>query len=148
MRKRLIRKGMFETNSSSCHSIVIQNSKYDKVQWKKNTDEILPIYPGEFGWEEETYYDFETKASYCLTYAKAMHNEEYLKMMIRVIERMTGRRVAFIPDLNNPYSQTWGSIDHQSIEYSPCVEVFQSDESLENFLFNPASILIIDNDNH
>lgn len=57
-----IRKGVFETNSSSTHAIVIKNDSTintypEKVEFKL----------GEFGWEYDNYNDVETKASYLWT---------------------------------------------------------------------------------
>jgi hypothetical protein len=64
--KKVIRKGVFETNSSSTHSITIADS--GKLQ---NT---LPITDGkifvtceEFGWEQEVHTDAYTKLSYLKT---------------------------------------------------------------------------------
>ena len=49
--KKQIRQGVFETNSSSTHSMCIHpGNKYVPNMSK------LKIETGEFGWEEETYY--------------------------------------------------------------------------------------------
>jgi hypothetical protein len=70
---RKIRIGMFETNSSSCHSIVIGCKTPNQKLGDENG--VITIEPDEFGWEIETYDDARTKASYCLTYAKQCQKE-------------------------------------------------------------------------
>ena len=69
-----VRKGCFETNSSSVHAIVI--SKNNKTAWYDNyiTDDTykgdtLIIKPGYFGWEQGMYFSPNKKASYLITSA-------------------------------------------------------------------------------
>lgn len=68
----LIRKSVFETNSSSCHSITIgkMSSVPDPKQFHNylndNGEFVIPY--GEFGWEQETHRDMMTLASYLITY--------------------------------------------------------------------------------
>ena len=56
--KKQIRRGVFETNSSSVHAICISKSNEYKTQ-----DNVDFIY-GRFGWSPETLYTPEEKASY------------------------------------------------------------------------------------
>lgn len=60
--KRQIRRGVFETNSSSIHSISIinENSKFELPQRIKFEQDC-------FGWDFETYTDTDSKASYFWT---------------------------------------------------------------------------------
>lgn len=151
---KVIRHGLFETNSSSTHSISISD--------KAGVLDILPVeagvckvYPGEFGWEEDTYHGAVIKASYCLTHAKSRpeyglgDGERELQMLEEVIKENTGaEKVEFVP--NDDGFHPWGYIDHQSIECDGGAgePAFASKESLKSFIFNPDSWLKIDNDNH
>ena len=121
MKKTVIRHGVFETNSSSSHSISLNFDTVDEkvinyVETLLDNEGKLHVECGEFNWEQETHRDFNTKLSYIVT--GLMNKTE---------------------DVYDPY----GYIDHQS--YSIFNDAF---DSLEHYLFNPASILETDNDNH
>lgn len=155
---RVIRRGVFETNSSSTHSILILGGEFvaDKIPL---IDGKCQIYPGEFGWEVETYHDATTKASYAYTHARSMVNryqkdpeiaaaqqrnmQEHLQMLRRVLSAGTGAEIVFC---TMGAEDEYGYIDHQSA--GVCEEAFASDETLRNFIFNPESELHTDNDNH
>ena len=67
-----IRRGCFETNSSSVHAIVI--SKNSKTAWyddyiSEDNWSTLVIKPGHFGWERTMYFSPDKKASYLITSA-------------------------------------------------------------------------------
>ena len=68
--KKQIRRGVFETNSSSMHSLSIHRMgidtpiKYDDIQ---DDDNMLHIKFGEFGWGYERYSDSYHKLQYALT---------------------------------------------------------------------------------
>jgi len=61
--KMVIRKGVFETNSSSTHAIAI--SKQSDAHFVK--EGFIKVSTDDFGWEEECYSDIQTKLSYLLT---------------------------------------------------------------------------------
>lgn len=158
---KVTRHGVFETNSSSTHSIAIKGGKYvlDKIPVE---DGVCRIYPGEYGWEEEEYYDAATKASYCLTHLwSAKEGQDGYKVtpekfasreaMLRdVIQKATGaEKVEFIEGDDDDYHKR-GYIDHQSIEGDGGAgePAWASEESLRDFIFNDNSVLRTDNDNH
>lgn len=140
-----IRTNIFETNSSSCHSLAI--SSYDledkktyikELKEKYKAEEKIIISPAtcetEFGWGIETYTDFETKAMYC--YLDGV--DKYL--LKDCIEENLGKEVVFSSN-EDCY------IDHNSSGTAQ-EKIKNSISKLEDFLFNPNSILVIDNDNH
>jgi hypothetical protein len=145
-----IRSNVFETNSSSSHSLTIGNSDIvlDKILPDENG--IIYLNGGEFGWEYDRHYSALTKANYCAIachyndygnithYNNSSFNEE---MLIEVIKEQTGAKEVVLNIDNNSY------IDHQSIESGILDEVFESKENLRNFIFNGDSYLIIDSDN-
>lgn len=158
-----IRRAVFETNSSSSHSITIVGGTYrpDRLHAE---DGVVTIYGGKFGWGVEQFNDAATKASYCLVYAHGPEidleldgktgesietrreptHPELLERLRQVIASETGCEVEF--------NMRGGYIDHQSNgEYGTpgvCAEAFKTDETLRDFIFNPKSRLLIDNDNH
>lgn len=168
-----VRKGVFETNSSSTHSISISDTVQINDTIGIDENGVCHIHCGEFGWEVEEYNDSSSKAAYCLTYLKmasmtpgdrkvmsitddtleSLNISEYMKNFYTVIKEVTGaKEVRFVPecepDPKDPQSDyCWGYIDHQSFEV--CEEAFYApSENLKNFIFNKNSILITDNDNH
>lgn len=64
---RKIRKGVFETNSSSSHSICIDDKTFILDTLIPDADGVITIKAGQFGWEWKKYNDAKAKASYCLT---------------------------------------------------------------------------------
>jgi len=143
---RVIRVGVFETNSSSTHSISITGGEYVADTFPLDGG-ACKVYPGEFGWEIATHHDSATKASYCLTYVKTLGNAPggvLAQMLTDVLSEATGCTVEFLFSGSAYYE--WGHIDHQSDDV--CGSAFESKERLRDFIFNPASFLHTDNDNH
>lgn len=157
-----IRKAVFETNSSSTHSIHIDDGKYVADKMFVDDDGTLRIYPGEFGWGIEDYCDAPSKASYCMTFVyqlcrkwdKDYKEETYifddyatslLNMLTEVLLEETEATSVEYVESNDKY-YPYGYIDHQSFDV--CEVAFESKEELRKFIFNPKSRLHIDNDNH
>lgn len=155
-----IRPSAFETNSSSSHSITIDQGMFVPAKLHVGSNGVLEIFPGEFGWGVDHFTDAPTKASYCLTWLKVMEHvddvELETEMLIGVLKRVTGAEtVEFVPayteETKSQYDcYPWGYIDHQSIENGGGVgrEAFLDKDMLERFIFNTRSVLTIDNDNH
>lgn len=132
------REGMFETNSSSTHSISIsERCNLDQMLYP-DSEGTLVIRAAEFGWEEETYNDAYTKASYLVTYLN--YNNDNEKFLREVIGDFCKCNVEFICE--------GGYIDHQSFDYIDFVGILSSKENILNFIFNSDSVLNTDNDNH
>lgn len=146
------RHKVFETNSSSTHSISIQQGDF-KPDRLSSSCGALKIFAGEFGWEHDTHSDPLSKASYCLTYVKTGGDQDGSReaMLREVLEEETGEKVEFVPiGHDTTYGPDWGYIDHQSHfgDRDACGYAFESKESLRAFIFNPKSFLVTDNDNH
>lgn len=134
--KKLIRKGVFETNSSSSHSIAIASEDKEFV-----LDTIYPDQHGtiiirgeEFGWEWFKHNDAETKASYAAQ--QFMNNDHMLDVLKEVIMEQTGATVVTFEGLDNGY------VDHDSYGI-----VSENKDELRNFIFNKNSWLFGGNDN-
>lgn len=162
MKQLQTRHGVFETNSSSSHSISLDYSpQYLIPDVELTVDGNLEVTCGEFGWGYESYTDFYSKLAYLMT--DIFKNYEYnadngdnadinndaaredqnfiavencIKKHIPQVNKLV---VVPLDDRYYPY----GYIDHQSIGVAS-----EAYDDLDAYLFNTRTILIIDNDNH
>lgn len=149
-----IRQNVFETNSSSTHSICIA----------KNVELSLPksIYFqfGEFGWECDTLYSTGEKASYLYTGMIANgRKDDFFDKIVKIIESK-GIEVECEEPIYKDNSYEWqgkkveytsvengGYVDH-SDELSTLENALLADEDkLMNYLFSDLSFIITGNDN-
>lgn len=131
-----VRKGVFETNSSSTHSIAI--SYFDKS--KLNIPKHLNFQRGEYGWEFETYSDVDAKASYL--YEAILSTEtpqNYIDTLTRILKN-NGCEAEF----NNA---DYGYIDHSHSLYKWLVNIFENEELILSYLFDDDSFVETGNDN-
>lgn len=135
--KRLIRKSVFETNSSSSHSISMSSEDKQFLLDTIYPDQFGRVYVrgGEYGWEWERYNDAETKLSY------AFQDDVPLELLEKVVKDQTGATEVIFDEK----SKADGYIDHSSVgtAHSVCVD----EESTKNFIFNKNSWLFTGNDN-
>lgn len=131
-----IRKGVFETNSSSTHSISISYATklFDTII-PDNDGNIILSSKQDFGWEWKKYNDAKTKAIYAAI--ETQYNQQHREMLEDVIKQHTGAKEV--------YFDVSGNIDHQSI--GTVITAFDTKETLKNWLFNPESWLFTGNDN-
>lgn len=135
MKKTLIRPNVFETNSSSCHSLSIADDTKEFVMDTiyPNQDGIVKIYGGEFGWEWFKHNDAQTKADYAAQ--SLYYSNEHLDTLRDVIMEQTGAEDVI-------FNLEDGYVDHDSHGIVPTDK-----ESLRNFIFNKNSWLFGGNDN-
>jgi hypothetical protein len=134
--KKLIRKGVYETNSSSSHSIALATEDKEFVldTIYPNQNGIITVHGDEYGWEWFKNNDSETKASYA---AQSFANDDdQLDVLKEVIMEQTGADDVIFEGLNDGY------IDHDSYGIVP-----RSKDELKNFIFNKNSWLFGGNDN-
>jgi hypothetical protein len=142
-----VRHNVFETNSSSTHSISISTAELNNTLLDSlpvDTNGEVHIYPGEYGWEYENYSAATDKASYCYVWAVQYGTEEHRSMLEQVLKKQTGAKKVVFQTSNDQYNPT-GYIDHQSDDVG--AEAFLSEETLRQFIFNKDSYFITDNDN-
>jgi hypothetical protein len=155
-----IRRGVFETNSSSSHSISISCSDHFSDLFANVVKGGVVYGTGlEFGWGYDIYSSANIKLQYLITgifsscssqldVEDKKENNSYYKMLKDVIKEYTNYELKIV-DFDNIKEKKYypyGYIDHQS--YGEYAMAFDSKNTLANFLFNPQSTLIIDNDNH
>jgi len=134
MKKRI---GIFETNSSSSHSIVVSLKEKIDFEPVKTTEDLIHIHQGEFGWGQDTLHSWVEKCSYAYTYASNYGRNKDLVLLKKVVEDFTEKKVVF--------HENDGYIDHQSIEIAE--EMFENYDTLKKVLFGVGSYIIISNDN-
>lgn len=149
------RNGVFETNSSSVHTLVIGN---DSDEFMNRLPDKVYFKFGEFCWEFEEYDDTSSKASYLYTaiydvyWEKNENNKEMIQDFIEYI-RSTLAKWNIGCEFEKPkmarygtYLET-GTIDH-SDELKPFLSKIRKDEvMLMNFLFCKDSVIYTGNDN-
>lgn len=152
-----VRKSVFETNSSSSHSLTLSSTDLVELPLSPLTLRrgTLTLAMNEYGWEWHRYYTPEEKANYLFTSArgtsesvphgtpeevtKELREENpHIDMLCRVIEEHTGVKVLVEPGSS-------GYIDHQSTGTG--MELFNSEEELKKFLFSEDAFVQTGNDN-
>lgn len=148
-----IRKGVFETNSSSTHVISIRNNSVGN-----NYPEEVSFELGTFGWDYDHYNDTHTKASYLWTAIVCLAKEggniegdinysvdDFVKYITETLSQYN--IIAKFPH-NYKTMKSWNYywIDH--CELSEFLNAMMSHQDLlMSYLFDDDSILITGNDN-
>lgn len=147
------RSGVFETNSSSTHSISVADLRpgdlLDTFGYIDDDGVIWPNGEIHFGWEYETFRDVDSKFCYMWLYAKNYYPEDKIgdtlltDILLNVVFTQTGALA--VGDLDKISED--GYIDHQSCEDHDYHYLFEDPELLRLFIFHPNSELITKNDN-
>lgn len=149
-----VRTGVFETNSSSCHSISISSGvDYETIYSEHgylDNDYIFHNADGEYGWDWCEYRYPIDKIAYLIIYLNNTQNsvdfQKNFDMLKKVIESHTGLKTSF--DVKDPKFDSYDYyIDHQSIEDKTAEVVFESEKTLKDFIFCKDSYIQTGNDN-
>ena len=137
---RQIRKGTFETNSSSTHSLAIPK---DNVKYPKS----ISFHLGEFGWgwEEENPADYLYTAICYASESKKDFNEKMDFLMSALEENNISYTFEAPKWENNGAHLMRGYIDHSEDLAEFLREVFSSEENLLNFV--TGGLVFTGNDN-
>ena len=146
--KTVIRRGVFETNSSSIHSICIAKEPLPELEFPKK----LMFKHGEFGWEYECYRSVEGKASYlyaaiCEIYSDKYKCEEIKNKLYDILSKR-GIEIEFEKEYTDEFGfKVESYIDH-SWELKDWLDsLLHSKKRLLNFLFSEKSYIHTGNDN-
>ena len=150
-----VRNGVFETNSSSSHSIVIKKGggkTPDKIDpdWRVHEDGELYIWDTdlEFG---RSPFDVLCDWYHKLCYAIASYGEEgfeYVESIaLKHIKRATFIRLPLTWNYKDEQVTNYGYVDHQSMGL---LESFLRTENitLDDFIFNDKYVVIVDGDEY
>lgn len=134
-----VRTNIFETNSSSVHAMIITDKKV-------KPDAVVHFNIGEFGWEKETYYTTDEKATYFYTAACCCHGST-VKQLIKNLLEPYGVQCEFGEAIFNEYGLDNGYIDHD-YEAVDFVDALLADaDMLIRYLFSEDSFVVTSNDN-
>lgn len=158
-----IRRSVFETNSSSSHSVTILHNGLDKNEMKIHRDGYIHTEIGEFGWEIANYLDQQDRLCYLITMlaekngmARWWREDESLSVKVnnlmntpdfnrvsKEIDKYAGCKGVII-------DPSEGYIDHQSHESYRTLQDFLDDYGTDviEFVFGKGNVVRTDNDNH
>ena len=123
-----IRRNLFETNSSSVHSLVIPKNQDIKIPRKRS------LFYRDYGWEAGGTYD---TLSYIYTACKD-RGDEYVE---RFIEYLTDKGI----EVTEYHSSNMFGIDHS--DEVPLDDLFNNTELFDRLLFGVKSFIQTGNDN-
>lgn len=129
-----IRRNVFETNSSSMHSLSVIGS--DRMSTLESKDGIVVVSEGEFGWGYDALTTPKQKLSYLVT--EYSGEEEMIDVIKEAVKDYTGLSLAVY--------ENDGYIDHQS--RGMISEYITDKQSIIDLVFNDKNVIVIDNDNH
>lgn len=172
-----VRNGVFETNSSSTHSVSIshKNSNYyneNCLESYIDYDDKVHVRFGEFGWECESYNTPYEKLQYAVTMlvetegnnvtsVDDLFETDGFKLINDAVASYCNCNGIWIDSEMKISSYEWygkthiyidheGYIDHQSCEGYSSVQDFLDDYGVDitKFIFDDCVCVITDNDNH
>lgn len=159
-----IRRNVFETNSSSTHSMVIRHNGLENNKMPIDEDGYIHTQMGEFGWEVVNYTEQSDRLSYLVTMfgvkngmegwwrdndssieekVDALMENPWFKEFSEEIARHAHCKGLIIDPSD-------GYIDHQSHDSYRSVDEFLDDWGTDavEFVFGAGNIVHTDNDNH
>lgn len=138
------RNNVFETNSSSTHSITVSHTN----NWDYELPiTVAPAWYGEFGWQWETWDSIEEKLAYMIRCLIAYdYTEKTLQDKIKPIQK---RLHDLGIDFELPTYEEWqdGYVDHEDWYQEEMQDIYNDDATLLNFLLNGNSYIEGGNDN-
>ena len=143
--KTQMRRGCFETNSSSTHAICISKDDVDKNSLPKH----VTFTHGEFGWEERTLSDTWSKASYLYQAICYCYDDDEKQEKLEVLKNLLaeyGIDCEFEPDKKDSWGYSYGYIDHGYGTKDFVDAVLNDTDKLIRFLFGN-SMIVTGNDN-
>lgn len=142
---KTVRNNVFETNSSSTHSITVCE---DNGKYKENLPiKVNPIWYGEFGWEFEVWGTIEEKLAYMIRCLVCYdYNKDNLQDKIRPIqERLHNLGIDFELPTYEEYMD--GYVDHADWYQDEIEDIYKDDNTLLTFLLSDNSYIEGGNDN-
>lgn len=143
----------FITNSSSSSFVII--STKDGYSFPDYGQELIVdsnLGETQFGWGPENIYDVGSRINFAYLQTIYVNHPKWLTILESVIKENTKVK-KIIWNITEEYSsddgKDWGYIDHQSCSSEGAnIEIFESKDTLKDFLFGKGSYIQLDNDNH
>lgn len=168
-----IRRNVFETNSSSSHSVSYSARQQAEIDFAELRAQFAPngivkAKFGEFGWGENCLCSFDEKLSYVITEmaydggvecdsAETFKQSEKFQWLAALIKETLDAELDIVSKMECNYKGEMeldtGYIDHQSIGMLANEDYWGHTETefkanMRRLLFDDAVNIIIDNDNH
>lgn len=136
-----IRKGCFETNSSSVHALVIPDDQTISIPTK------VTLYSGEYGWENEEYGDtLNYFYQACVDQGRAEVDRFFNYLKSKGIEEIHAPELHWTKYKDFEYVENNdGWVDHSG--EIPFDELFANEHLLDSFLFGSGAYVHTGNDN-
>ena len=137
-----IRKGMFETNSSSTHAIILTNKKVEPGL-------AVDFAIGEFGWEFKKYATTEEKASYLYTMACECEGHDVYQHFYKILTKYGVKCTCSKPAVFGEWGLEHGYVDHAWDDDAKTFvqRMLTHEKALIKFLFSDESFVVTGNDN-
>lgn len=147
---KIIRKYVFETNSSSMHALVISKSE-EKLE---TPTELHLAWDGSYSWENEVYTDQVNKFTYLGILAAGIQEQEVNNELENYFEKL--KEIGFTigdwedneKEIKKKLLKNWDYyIDHGSEAYGAYMSIVYDKERLKRFMLSPKSFITTGNDN-
>lgn len=151
---RSIRRNVFETNSSSTHSLCIFNDSKPNYELYKHKE--LVVRTGKYGWSVEIYNDLSDKLSYLFTHLMAKYeentcfeeilkNNKYMQIIKNLLEKHN-IKIEWKKSGSKYFNYSY--IDHNYEWDNQLKNLIENTKLLEKFLFNDENFITTGNDNN
>lgn len=164
--KRAMRDNVWETNSSSMHTVTVRGKRNINNYYRIN--DIIEVYLDEYGWDGDPCDDFMSKLAYAMSmvlhteYPGFNHYDDDFIVDQEILEELHGYKMLINAIREHGYCEKivierrdgtfypYGYIDHQSFEGYSSLQDFLDDWNVdaETLLFDDNVTIWIDNDNH
>ena len=139
-----VRNGMFETNSSSTHTIIITDRNCEPGT-------LVDFKIGEFAWEIDKLNTIDEKASYlytlaCECYGHDVYQDLYERLIKYGVKCECSRPAVFTMYEGENYLDN-GYVDHAYCGLDFVNAIFHSERRLIRYLFSDESFVVTGNDN-
>ena len=142
--KTNIRSNVFETNSSSVHTITISNNSPQRI------DNYIFFDRGQYGWEWEIYNSSQDKANYLYECMIDLfyHNNSLKEKCDRIREELALYKVGCdFAEVNEDNVYYDGYVDHGNENKELVDYLLDNPDKLIDYLFNDTSYIATGNDN-
>lgn len=147
---KIIRKHVFETNSSSMHALVIAKSGNNL----ETPTELHLAWDGGYGWENEVYTDQVNKFTYLGILAAGIQEEEVNNELENYFEKL--KEIGFTigdyeddeKEIKKKLLKSWDYyVDHENEAYGAYMSIVYDSDRLKRFMLSPKSFITTGNDN-
>lgn len=138
----LCRHGVFETNSSSCHSLSLQLNQDGELETNPTLfsdfhigeDGKLFFSTDEYGWEISELYSFHDKLSYVMTYCIITYRYEDFMFVLKVLHDVTQFQSLYYEPFNLLVGTWDNDTDRVEFAHNAMVKfVFADDLDIDSF---------------